>query len=285
MKLRFCLGFASAFCLAACSSSQPTGSSQPRIQSFSAVPSEINPGDAITFTWEITGQPEHVDLCTSDAVRYPELTFAGEICQTVSQVGTLVITTPATVRDTLTFSLSASLTPLEFQEVQIRVRCPDHWFFNDPPDYCPASAAVSSAGISQRFEHGYMFQVEALREIFVLFDEDDPASANPSSHLGSYWSEVRDPWYPGMLEIDPDLSPPSGYYQPRRGMGLVWRTDVNQWRDELGWAVAPEVEYRVTYQRSARLKYGVEFLSGPDGEIIALGFPGALSWSFWSETH
>lgn len=269
--------------LAACQeglvSESTAASSQTKIQSFSAVPSEINPGDSITFTWEITGNQAQAHLCTEDAMRYPELTFAGEICQTVPQVGSLVITTPATVRDTLTFDLTASLTPLEMQEVRVKVRCPDSWFFDNPPDYCPASAAVSSAGMSQHFERGYMIQVETLGKIFVLLDEYEPTLAQRE-----LWFEEQDSWQPGMPETDPDLSPPSGYYQPRRGMGLVWRSGENQWRDKLGWAVASEVEYRVTYQHSARQKNGATFLSGPGGEIMELAFAGAPAWSLWTGT-
>ena len=42
-----------------------------------------------------------------------------------------------------------------------------------------------------------------------------------------------------MMESDPTITPPSGYYQPRRGFGKIWREQAGA-RDKLGWATANE---------------------------------------------
>ena len=76
-------------------------------------------------------------------------------------------------RNRTTFALSAvdSSGNSEMATVAVILRCPDKWFFTNPPDICPARATLKSDGAEQSFEHGFMIWIAGEDRIYVLFDD------------------------------------------------------------------------------------------------------------------
>jgi hypothetical protein len=65
---------------------------------------------------------------------------------------------------------------------------------------------------------------------------------------GDNWlPPVGDRWREGDPINDPSIIPPSGYYQPVRGFGLVWREQPGV-RAALGWGLAEEAGFTATLQ-------------------------------------
>lgn len=237
------------------------------IRSFEAVPGEIDPGESVTLTWETVG--ESARLCYKGSKWSPGLDW----CRDVALSGSEVISIDAWERNYVAFVLFAVQGDLEENVTAgVTLRCPDVWFFENPPDVCPGEPATISAGAAQRFEHGLMVWVKGLGQIFVMFDD----GRNPA------WLQGDDPWVPGMLEDDPDINPPEGFYEPVRGFGMVWREDVGAFwdvRERLGWAVGQEFAMETAFQRDSAAKYITGYLRGPDGVLVleAMGY----RWSIW----
>ena len=108
-----------------------------------------------------------------------------------------------------------------------------------PPAAYPTST-VAEVGIAEQvYEHGRMFWIRHTREIWVMqASEDDPNSGD--------WFCFNDTFEEGEMEIDPDLIPPEGLFQPRRGFGKLWRNNDTV-HDGLGWATTPEFELTSNY--------------------------------------
>lgn len=75
---------------------------------------------------------------------------------------------------------------------------------------CPRAIETGTAVVEQPFQHGWMFRRDDTDQIYVLLDTGQ-------------WNSHIDTWHPGEPEIDPSISVPSGVYQPRQGLGKVWR--------------------------------------------------------------
>lgn len=243
--------------LASTLSASPTTSptvEHPLITSFTATPTEIDPGDPVRLSWETIA--ETVTLCTT--MRGGPLAQ----CWSVEAVGSRTVTTHELDRVYAMYLLFAESGDLRDQAAAtVTIRCPDTWFFEDPPDACPY-AAVHSRGAAQPFEHGLMLWVEELDAIFVLYSD---AMASPR------WDRIPDQWEPGMAESDPSLTPPEGLYQPVRGFGLVWRGPVGATitvRGRLGWATRQEAAIDTAYQCDSAAKYNTCYLLGPEGIVV-----------------
>jgi hypothetical protein len=85
----------------------------------------------------------------------------------------------------------------------------------------------------QEFEHGYMLWRIDTGKIYVLSIEGAD---------GGSWQECDDPWEEGKYpsDIDPDIIPPPGLVQPKRGFGLIWREQLGGPKSDLGWALMEE---------------------------------------------
>jgi len=85
----------------------------------------------------------------------------------------------------------------------------------------------------QEFENGYMLWRIDTRKIYVL----SLAGANRG-----HWQEYDDPWEEGKYptDIDPDIEPPPGRWQPKRGFGLIWRERLGGPESDIGWALMEE---------------------------------------------
>lgn len=83
----------------------------------------------------------------------------------------------------------------------------------------------------QEFEHGYMLWRIDTGKIYVL----------DGVYKGT-WQEYDDPWEEGKypIDLDPDIIPPPGLAQPKRGFGLVWREQLGGPKSDIGWALMEE---------------------------------------------
>lgn len=224
------------------------------IDTFKANVEIADPGDTIRLEWS-----------TTNAITVTLWTLAptGQFSRfwTVDKSGTFDYTINDHERNQSTFALSATdgSGPVEMASVTVKLRCPDQWFFDNPPDICPAQAALYSSGAEQVFEHGRMIWVGGEDRIYVLFDPP----------YGISWNAYTDEWDPGEPDRDPSLNPPAGLFQPVRGFGMLWRTEPSL-KDILGWAVSEEVAYPSILQRTSYGKYNETYISAADGNVWRL---------------
>jgi len=231
-----------------------TSAGDPLINFFRANVEETDPGRSITLEWSTTN---------AMTITLWHLAPTGQFSNfwTVSESGSFDYPVTVRERNRTTFALSAAdgRGNSEMATVAVVLRCPDEWFFADPPDICPASAANYSAGAEQQFERGTMIWIGAEDRIYVLFGDGQQIA----------WMTYTDDWTLEVPENDPELAPPSGMYQPVRGFGLVWREQPGV-KDRLGWAITEEGAYDTAVQRTSFAKYNETYIRARDGKIWRL---------------
>jgi len=99
---------------------------------------------------------------------------------------------------------------------------------------CPVELETNTWSGEQTFLGGYMFWRGDLRLVYSLYNNGT-------------WQSFIDTWVEGQAEQDPAIIPPTGYYQPKRGFGKVWR-DQPGVRDKLSWATTEELGLGVSWQ-------------------------------------
>jgi len=242
----------------------------PHIFSFEVTPAQADPGEAVTLTWEASG--EWVTLCPSARFAL----FSSDDCQQVSPSGVMTFTIPleAAGFQFISFSLSVQARDVldaKVSQVSVALKCDTTWFFSDEPQagICPTEPIPSYAA-AQRFERGTMIWLEQLGR-YIILDETLVYEQDVRKQVHF----VHDP-----LEIIRDTSaetnPPEGFYAPESGFGLVWRGDVSNspgYRETLGWALAPEFGYEAVLQCDDALPSGGRswqtcYLKGPDDHIV-----------------
>lgn len=146
--------------------------------------------------------------------------------------------------------------------------CDSTWFFAEPrPPACPLNPPLTGQGVFQAFQNGYMIWVGAQDAIYVFYAD----AASPR------WEVYRDGFEEGMPEFDAEYieSPFPNTWQPRRGFGLLWRSNSTV-RERIGWATQEwEQGYSVQVQIAAD---GTVFMSAADGSIFS-AVPGNLIWT------
>jgi len=90
----------------------------------------------------------------------------------------------------------------------------------------------------QIFEGGRMFWLQPTRQIWVMIERGE---------YNGRWYVFDDTFQDGEAEFDPNIVAPTGYLQPLRGFGKVWR-DNTEIREMLGWATANEIGYVSNYE-------------------------------------
>lgn len=78
----------------------------------------------------------------------------------------------------------------------------------------------------QTFTGGLMLWRGDTRQIYVIYNDNR-------------WAVYDDTFVEGEAEFDPAITPPTGYRQPIRGFGKVWREHADV-RQEIGWATDKE---------------------------------------------
>jgi hypothetical protein len=107
---------------------------------------------------------------------------------------------------------------------------------------CPLEMEKTVWMAEQPFTGGLVLWRHDVKGLYVLYS-------------GGTWQFVSDSWTTAEAETDPTYVPPPGHYQPKRGIGKVWRTYPNV-RSALGWATAEERGYWgsvQTYERGVML--------------------------------
>lgn len=124
--------------------------------------------------------------------------------------------------------------------------CQNQWFFTftramaDGLSACPGPVVTVSA-IGEDFEGGHVYLYAAM-----------PGAADPRSTIyvvynNHTWESFADTWQSDQPESDPGIVPPTGYYQPVRSIGKVWRENPTL-RQKLGWAYQPESSFTGHFQ-------------------------------------
>jgi hypothetical protein len=110
-----------------------------------------------------------------------------------------------------------------------------------------------------------MFWVQQQDAIYVLYD-----SANLPR-----WQVFNDTFQDGMPDTDPAYEPAPPYtWQPKRGFGLLWRSQPTL-RDRLGWSV---IEWETPYNMLVQIgSDGTIYLNDPRSGFFALA-PDGSDW-------
>lgn len=232
--------------------SSKAGADELLINYFRSNVEEVDPGDTIRLEWS-----------TSNAITVTlwHLAPTGQFSRfwDVDPSGSFDYESDPYERNRTTFALSATdgSGNNEMVTVAVVLRCPNEWFFSNPPDICPSRAALISGAAEQSFEHGFMIWLAGEDRIYVLFDDGNSPQ----------WTAYSDEWDPGEIETDPSLGPaPPGMHQPVRGFGLIWREQPSV-RERLGWATNEEFPFQTALQRTSYAKYNETFIRAADGRI------------------
>jgi len=248
----------------------------PQITAFQVAPIRADAGDTVTLTWQARG--ERATLCPS--ARF--VLFTSEDCQSVPLAGERTFSLPLDVAGNrfidflLTVegeSASSAEPQTEVGHASVALQCDRTWFFSDEPPAgaCPRDPIRSPAAV-QRFERGTMIWLEQPGRTWILEDARlFEGEARKALHVHNDPLEI-------VRDTAAETRPPGGLYAPLSGFGLVWRGDVRGspgYRENLGWALAPEVAYQALYQCDDALPSGGRswqmcYLLGPDGEVVAL---------------
>jgi len=249
----------------------PSGQS-PEIFSFEVIPAEAEPGDIVTLRWEARG--DRATLCP--IARFT--LFSEDDCREMPLSGSTTFAIPQDVKGNqfidwiLRVEASGGADP-EVWQVSVPLKCDRTWFFSDEPQagICPREPVETSAAI-QRFERGTMAWLQAPGRYVILTETPDEEEG-----MQGRVTYVSDP-----LDVIEDTSSsveaPEGLYAPQSEFGLIWRGDVRGvpgYREELGWALAPESGYEATWQCDDAIPSGGRswqtcYLAGPTEEVYVL---------------
>jgi hypothetical protein len=117
----------------------------------------------------------------------------------------------------------------------------------------------------QPFEHGRMFWLEPINEIWVMVENED-------DRRSGVWMNFKDTFKEGDIEFDPKIVPPEGLLQPVRGFGKLWRENPEV-REALGWARQTEIGHvsNYQYQPGGEIVNG-EYVKGPGYHLLTSGY-------------
>ncbi len=246
----------------------PTPTVGPQVLFFRVTPTTtINLGDSLAMSWQASGQK--AEICPISGPGPVE-----SRCQSVALAGsTQFVTDDASMAYTgfgLRVTAGGSST---WSLVTVHLQCRNvrPWFFDNPPERCPAAVADESYAAGQYFEHGLMIWVEDADDFYVLYQGEDEQGFQTFDWI----SNIR--LKPGA---SPDnrlgQTPPPGLQEPISGFGMVWRGEIEEVRADvrqrLGWATEAEFGFTTAYQcgTPSYPRMWSCFLRGPRGEILYL---------------
>lgn len=199
--------------------------------------------------------PSKTPTRTSTPTRTPSATFTPSVTPNVS-LPTLPPTLPPGV---IPIPTAISTNPPA-------QNCTVPWFFSNPlPSSCPLNPPLVSPGSLRPFQGGYMIWVGTQDAIYALYLSGAPPR----------WQVFNDTFQEGMPETDANFdNAPLGTWQPRRGFGLIWRSQPGV-KDRLGWALSEdEVSYTVQVQIGSD---GMIYMNEPGGSVFSLS-PTGNDW-------
>lgn len=201
--------------------------------------------------------------------------------KTPTRTPTLTLTATQTLTPTITttstataFALPTSvISPLNgVVAVPNNQICDSNWFFLQPrPLSCPMNIPNASNGVYQTFQNGTMIWVGSQDAIYVLYND----TGNPR------WQVFRDMFEEGMAENSGQFaSPSSDVFQPRRGFGMLWRSNDSV-RNRIGWGIMrDELPYSVQVQTA---RDGTIYVSAPNQTLFGL-LPYSVGWGVYNTT-
>lgn len=128
------------------------------------------------------------------------------------------------------------------------------------PDPFPTPVEGQIYVAEQPFEDGWMFWLQPVGQLWVL-------TVNEKKQ--GIWSVYEDTFVDGEAEIDPEIVPPEGKYQPERGFGKLWRENPEV-RDAIGWALEVELGHTTSYEYHAggSVTDDLEYIAGPGYHLV-----------------
>jgi len=186
-------------------------------------------------------------LACSFASDEPGLAFTATSQPTTTQtiIATPTIITPTIPSVTLTNTLVPTILPPEHTSIT----CSANWFFTFDDkhlplaSFCPEPVKILEA-VGQDFEGGRAYRyapdpsytIDLRGTVFVIYNDGE-------------WVTFPDGWDSSQPSSDPNLVVPEGRYQPVDSIGKVWRENVLDVRNRLGWAYEPQSKFlgRVQY--------------------------------------
>ena len=194
----------------------------------------------------------------------PTLTPTMTPTPTITPSPTQPVTSTATTFLLPTSEIQALTAPAQQAIPQV---CDSTWFFIEPrPASCPLNPPLASQGVYQTFQNGHMVWVGSQDAIYVMYNDS----------LHPRWQVFRDYYIEGMPEDSAEYatSPQPGLWQPRRGFGMLWRSNTDV-RNRIGWAIIEwELPYSVQTQTS---NDGSIFFNTPTGLVFTL-LPNNVEW-------
>jgi hypothetical protein len=225
------------------------------IVTFTATPTTINPGAAVTLTWEVQGTG---GVTIEQSV--PNVGVVSTVVNAQSPKGSAEVYLPDYAAYSVTFTLKTA-DGLSTAQAQVQVYCPFTFFFGQA-DGCPTGAAFTVGASYQPFENGSMVWRSDTNEIYVFYNDGTAA----------YFVEQD---YAGLPEAQVSEMPPLDREVPASGFGKVWANAPGV-RGKLGWALESEAGYEATIQgvaltRNPRPPFAF-FITLPDGSVVGSGF-------------
>lgn len=178
----------------------------------------------------------------------PATQFVVEVTREVTVVHTVVVTSEAQDAQSLvtaeptsanTTAQAVATQPADVQTASTGSAATETITTTPLPDGFPTPTVGQVFMAEQAFQHGRMFWLEPVQQIWVLTTDENE---------NQVWLVYNDTWEEGDPETDTSLVPPEpGLQQPIRGFGKLWRENEDL-RNLIGWAVDPELGFVTRYE-------------------------------------
>jgi hypothetical protein len=225
------------------------------IASFSANPTTVNPGSAVTLAWEVRGTGGVTIEQTIPGIPGSQVVVTAQ-----SPKGSAEVYLPDSAAYTVTFTLYP-ISRASNAQVTVLVYCPVTFFFGQG-DGCPTSAAADVGASYQEFENGFMIWRQDTNEIYVFYSD-----GTASYFLQQDYAQLPDPVIKEAPPLDRQI--------PGGGFGKVWFNAPNV-ELKLGWALSDEQGFTTRVQgvaqaREPRPEFAF-YLTLPGSEVIGSGY-------------
>lgn len=270
------------FLLAACGSQSPAVNTGPRLvmdvtlaPTTPVVTRVLSPTPLVTATPPTREVLSPLELPTVDA-DFILVTPTLPPSKTPTQTPTITTTPTQSPTPSVTVTATATLPAFPTSIIQpitavvaapIQQICDSTWFFIEQrPANCPLAPPTVTQGVYQPFQNGYMIWLQSQDAIYVFYND----------LVQPRWEVYRDQFDEGMPEDDPNFGEPpaSGLWRPRRGFGMLWRSNSTV-RDRIGWAVEQwEKPYSAQVQAAGD---GSFFVNDATGAVFSV-FPNGVEW-------
>ena len=245
------------------STTKPEVISPPVIISFTADKTSITQGDNLEVSWVASGG-------TSANIQWLGNNGTMEGVANILPDGSTLTINPVGL-PVLNVTNNAGTTS---KHLELTVNCALAWLENMQNAVgggCPKAVEAGWAA-QQPFENGFMIWLQPSKTIIVFFND----------YGGRSYRTYNDTFMDGELETDPNINPPGGLVQPKRGFGKVWREN-DEVRQHLGWATADETGFetwRQSYQGMGMHNITV-WVKDIDLRILQLD-PNASAWKIYT---